>query len=157
MKKKFIVLGTLLVIIVLLFIFKKPGVLSSSFTMKLHGDFTSSGAGRKYEAILKFTDKKLAEGTATYDIGDINGEQHYECTFVNQQWVYTKSSVIPSASYSLNQQWIDNHPDKTGSGCDLYINDLSTNAGGVENNIKSGAIKPVSSCGHDDMCYELTY
>ena len=113
-------------------------ILPDSFKMKITGNFTSSGASRFYEEILTFANKNLITGNATYDSEDTYGKKiNVTCMIKNQQWIDTK----------------------TNGACSDHITSEATSITkeGLENQIKTGSIKPLgSTCGHDDLCYELT-
>ncbi len=111
---------------------KKQITLPDSFTIKLTGDFTSSGAGRNYEATLVFVDKNLTEGEATYIVLGGNGvDKTIHAKIVNGEWINTEDNKI----------WEDH----------LKIN-LATKDG-LENSINSDEIK--SEPTFRSLSYEL--
>ena len=112
--------------------------LPSSFTMKITGNFSSSGASRSYESNLVFINDNLVSGASNYSSEDTYGKKiNLECIANNQQWVDTKTNGICQ---------INDH-----------VGIIPLTKEGLENQIKSGEIKPVgNTCGHNDMCYQLT-
>ncbi len=112
-------------------------VLSSFFKIKITKDSTSSGATRKFESILTFSNDELISGLQKYYVGEgggctINCEHNYSCVIKDQKWI-----------------------DST-SGTQCTINVYSSVAkSDIENDIKNKVIKPVNECGHLDTCYEM--
>ncbi len=112
--------------------------LSNSFVIKLHGDLSSPGAGRNYEANLIFVENTLMSGKATYYSGDIfRKENNFECVYNNKQWIDAKASGMCQLPQNLYDY-------------------LPTTKDELINKINLGLIKPVgNACGQGYICYEL--
>ena len=106
---------------------------------KLTGDFTSSGATRKYEAVLIFFGNSLVKGKCIYNVGEGGG-----CTSNCEK---TTKCIIQ------NQNWIDS---ESGGECSIY-NYIPTNRSELEDKIKTGEIKSFRQCGHSELCYRKTF
>lgn len=139
--KKYLVTGIAIVLLlsVIAFLYVNFGqrIYSSSFTLKISGDYTSSGASRNYDASIVYKDGVAVSGTQTYFVGEGGGCQTNcnrttTCNIVNQKWI---------DSISLEE-------------CSLGHNEYLSKAG-VDAAIKEQKLKPISNCGHLDTCYEL--
>ncbi len=115
---------------------KEKITLPDSFTMKLEGDFTSSGATRTYKSTLIFIDGKLVSGEANLFVGGCDG--------VNTTY----------DAKLIDNKWIDN---KTNQLCLIDFNRYnSVTKEGLEENINLGIIKPDNgSPGHLDISYKI--
>lgn len=103
--------------------------LPGSFTLTLSADLTSSGGGRMYAATL-----------------DVDGDT------VTGESSYTTSSreTMHMACALRDGVWSD------GSGtCPIPLTVPSTRAG-LSEALRSESIVPLASCGHKQLCYELT-
>jgi len=138
-KKILILLGTVFILLNIIFFVFNNGINRSSFILKINGDFTSSGAQRNYDAKLIFIDNILTEGTESYYVGQGGG-----CT--------NDCERISSCSV-LNGNWVD---DNGGGNCKIdYPFIPATTKTGIEKQIKLGKIIPSTKCGHLDICYEI--
>ena len=134
-KYKKIIIGILVVLlIVIICLFIK----TFTYNINIKGDFTSSGAQRNYNASLTFKGNILINGFETYYVGEgggctVNCERTYNCKIINQKWF---DSV-------------------DGSDCKISYPYISITRKGIQHQIISKELKPVSECGHRDLCYEI--
>ena len=133
-KNKKIFIGIVVLIIIMICLFIKI----SLHTFNIKGDLTSSGAQRNYNASLMFIGNTLISGSETYYVGEGGGcttncEHKNRCIIINQKWV---------GSFF-------------GSECKINYSNISTTRIGIERQILSKDLKPMSECGHGDLCYEI--
>jgi len=137
--KKILISIIIVLIIIISFLFIYNKINKSSFIIKISGDLTSSGAQRNYGAKLVFVDNVLTEGSEFYYVGQGGGctadcERINSCNFLNNEWVDSSSK----------------------SNCKIdYPFIPSTTKKGIEKQIKLKELKPMSKCGHLDICYEI--
>lgn len=105
----------------------------SSFTMKIHGDLSSSGASRFFDANLTFQTNKLVYGWQKYEVWPTTGgSETEECL--------------------LNITTLDWTNIETNMPCKSW---LPLTIKEIQQKIDSGEFKPVNDCGHYDICYEI--
>lgn len=141
LKTKIIIIGVVLLSLLATFVFifkSSNNIFRSSFTIKISGDFTSSGASRNYDANIVFRDNKVFSGSQKYFVGEGGGCRE-NCEHL------TLCSIKDS-------KWVDS---TTGGDCTLGKNEyLSKDS--LVSLIKENKLKPMRSCGHLDVCYEIT-
>ncbi|MFO0743571.1 MAG: hypothetical protein U0469_00765 [Candidatus Paceibacterota bacterium] len=108
---------------------------------KISGDFASSGADRKYQAVLIFFGNSLISGHEFYTVGEgagctSNCEKTIKCIYKNKSWIYAESgSECTISNYNYNP-----------------TDDIDKKQ--LEEKIKQGVIKPSTMCGHGELCYK---
>ena len=108
----------------------------SSFTIRLFGDYTSSGGSRYYNSSLTFQEGKLISGWQTYETWPgTGGHKIIECMI---------------DANSLN--WIDK---STKGECGYKPEYIPLDKNGILQKISSEEFKSVDKCGHLDICYEI--
>lgn len=143
---KKIIIGIIVVLILIIsFVFINNKINQSSFAIKITSDYQSSGGTeRKYEANLTFVDNKLVSGSQSYIVtpgpmcngGPGECGSSFECIIENQQWVDSQN--------------------KGKCNMPSYVENIPLTREGIEQQIKSGKIKPLNSnCTHGDLCYEI--
>ena len=118
---------------------QNTGNLPDSFTLKVSGDYTSSGAGRDYSAELVFDHNILISGSQSYAVtpgscpdGTLSPCNYkIECIVENHQWVDISSKKECTLSFSIYSKEV------------------------IEQRIKSGELKSMDKCNHRDNCYKI--
>ena len=137
-KNLFVVLAILTLIILItlstILLVHKPDL--SSFTINLHGDFTSSGGSRYYNASLIFQQNKLISGWERYETWPSMGSHNIVDCIIN----------------ATNLNWVDN---ATKGECAYKPDYLPLDKKELLKKINSGDFKSIDNCRHLDICYEL--
>lgn len=132
-----------LIVIIVIFI----AIISFLFikVIKITSDYSSSGGTeRKLETNLIFFNNILVSGSQSYIVtpGSTCSGNPGDCG--------SKSECIAE-----NQQWVDS-VNKGVCNISSYIGNIPLTKQGIEEQIKSGVIKPMnSSCTHGDLCYKI--
>jgi hypothetical protein len=141
MKQKYIWISLIILILIIgaIFIFypkQNQSVLPNSVTIKIYGDWTSSGGGRLYDSTLIFVNGKLTNGWQKYDYSGGTGiENHYECIVDVNTLTWRDKTTLGACGYNSSFIPLD--------------------LAGLREKINSGDIKPVDGCLHYDTCYKI--
>jgi hypothetical protein len=136
-----IIAGALILIIISTILFlalNKQKNDSTSFTINMYGDFTSSGGSRNYNATLIFQDSKLISGNETYETWPGNGGHN----IIN--CILDVNSLTWKDTETNGEMKCDSIPEYVP----LNITDLMQK-------INSKEFKSLSECGHAVICYEI--
>ncbi len=114
--------------------------LPSTFTITMHGDFTSSGGDRTSVSKFSFVNNNLISGSATYYDGAGGG-----CT---QNCNNTEQCIVTDNQWVEVQHWV---------GCQMIFGPVPTKES-LEAQIKSGDLTPKNSTSttHVGFYYEIT-
>lgn len=139
MNKRYASVGLLVLLIlfgVLWKVYAPSGTtfLPPSFSMRVYGDFTSSGGSRVYEAIL------VAEG------GVLSGKERYRSSNGGGS-VVTITCVIKDGRWVLE--------DKSTDLCDSVLVSIPTTVYALNESIIRGELVAKETCRHSTLCYEL--
>lgn len=115
----------------------EPLGLPSSFSIEITGNYDSSGANRRYDAVMTFKENKLISGSQSYYVGEGSGcnencNKTYKCIIKDTVWIDT-----------------DN-----GGACSVPFT-TPTSLDDIKNNIQNGTLTPKDKCGHGNTCFEL--
>lgn len=144
-KRNFIISVVTIALIVIVFLTNSK-TLPHSFTIHTKGDFTSSAAGRNYEGTITFKNNVAVSGVQTYSADgstytyDKNGQtkswnSFYECRIQDGQWLNTDGK--PCEAKLLGGGYLESSREL------------------IQEQIRSGALKPMKECQHLDLCYEI--
>lgn len=133
----FSIIPLFVLIIVLLIFLNQENILRNSFEIKISGNYSSSGASRKYDASIVYKKGVAVSGTQQYSVWEGGG-----CTEnCNRQ-----TTCIVS-----NQKWIDSI---SGGECNLG-HDIYLSKAGIVAEIENKELKSIKDCSHSDTCYQV--